>query len=84
MVMLWSMNTLGINVTCDCCQKPAQEVTEVGFVNKAYYCSECLPLYEDYRKQVDDFHTEMAKQVTTGLEDIKQAWLTKHGGTLPE
>lgn len=76
---------MGLNITCDCCQKPSEEVTAVGYVGKAYYCSECLPEYEDYKKQVDNFHDDIASQVTEGLELIKAAWLSCHvEATLPE
>lgn len=76
---------MGLNITCDCCQKQTQDVTEVGYVGKAYYCSECLTFYEDYKTQVDNFHDDIAGQVKEGLELIKASWLSQHPeATLPE
>jgi len=75
---------MGLNVTCDCCQKPTEKPTEVGYINKAYYCSECLPEYEEYIKKIDDYHDSIAKQIQFDLENIKTDWLFFHpGASLP-
>lgn len=76
---------MGINYTCDCCLKPLEKVTEVGYVGKAYYCDDCLPKYQGYQKEVDDYHTGIAKVVAFHLKDIKDRWLMAHkGARLPE
>ena len=76
---------MGLNITCDCCQKPTQNATEVGYVGKVYYCSECINHYNDYKTHVDNFHDDIARQVKEGLELIKSSWLSQHpDATLPE
>lgn len=80
-------------MTCDCCQKEIQQGNEldlatqrkIGYLNKVYYCEECLPLYDEYKKQVDAYHDQVSKSVQEGLDKIKMDWLSKHpGATLPE
>ncbi len=76
---------MGLNITCDCCQNQTDNVTEVGYVGKAYYCPECLPKYEDYKRQIDSFHNEVALAVQVGLKKIKDDWLLSNPeATLPE
>jgi len=76
---------MGINYTCDCCLKPSEKVTEVGYVGKAYYCDDCLPKYQDYHNEIDDYHTVMTGIVALELKAIKHRWLMAHkGARLPE
>lgn len=76
---------MGLNITCDCCQKPTTNSTEVGYVGKAYYCETCLPEYEDYKSKINEFHNYIAERAKQGLKEIKDIWLDKHpGATLPE
>lgn len=76
---------MGLNITCDCCQKLTEDVNEVGYVGKAYYCNDCLPRYEDYKMTVDKYHDGIAEDVKIGLNLIKQEWLSRYpGAILPE
>lgn len=69
---------MGVNITCDCCQKPTEKATEVGYVKTAYYCDACLVFYNEYKKEIDDFHDEIAKQVKEGIIKVRSDWLLKH------
>lgn len=73
---------MGLNITCDCCQKPVEKATEVGYVKTAFYCETCLPRYENYKLLVDEFHDGVASTVITGLEKIKRIWLENNPGAI--
>lgn len=76
---------MGINVTCDCCQKPIDNASEFGYVSKVYACDDCAELYRDFYKSVDVYHDKIALEAKRGMEIIRLEWLKKHlGAILPK
>ncbi len=75
---------MGIKLTCDCCQEPCETAKQVGFIDKKLYCEKCEVFYEEYLKEVDDYHTEISELVTERLDKIREKWLKLHGGELPD
>jgi len=73
---------MGLNITCDCCQKTVEKATEVGYVKTAFYCEGCLVFYEKYKKTIDNFHDATARDVRMGMVAIKDIWLEKHPGAI--
>lgn len=76
---------MGLKLTCDCCQEPCDSAKQVGFIDKRYYCEKCEVFYEEYLKELDDYHTEIAELAAERLGKIRNKWLKHHkGAELPD
>lgn len=71
---------MATNIRCDGCDARLVSPVHVGLAQKGDYCDECAEVAKAFYSDLDNLHTEIAREWKIGLDELVNEFVSAHPG----
>jgi hypothetical protein len=69
---------MGSVTQCDFCRSIEEDTEKRGSIILRDYCRACQGVYDHYRKQLDELHTEVAREFEIGRTELLEEVMAEY------